>query len=139
MGRYYGAVSIDKKEYLERYDYGNGAKLMEHSYIGNFFVEAVVSRLEEGRAWANTRIVWAGDYGDEFKFLEGFEKEIAITQIETKENNSYYEKYNVDDIDVNLYRLADCCFKKIVPEKKREKEYEDHELIRYFYNHDLKQ
>ena len=46
MGQYYEAVSIDKKEFLESYDYGNGAKLMEHSYIGNFFVAAVVSRLD---------------------------------------------------------------------------------------------
>lgn len=55
-------------EHVSSYDYGNGAKLMEHSYIGNNFVEAVEFLLinngdDKGR-WADSRIVWAGDYAD---------------------------------------------------------------------------
>jgi hypothetical protein len=35
---------------------------MEHSYVGNDFVNAVVMLLAEG--WKNDPIVWAGDYAD---------------------------------------------------------------------------
>jgi hypothetical protein len=55
-------------EHVSSYDYENGAKLMEHSYIGNNFVEAVEFLLindgEDKGRWANSRIVWAGDYAD---------------------------------------------------------------------------
>ena len=55
-------------EHVSSYDYGNGAKLMEHSYIGNNFVEAVEFLLindgEDKGRWADSRIVWAGDYAD---------------------------------------------------------------------------
>jgi hypothetical protein len=41
---------------------------MEHSYIDNAFVNAVMTLLSPGGAWHKKRIVWAGDYGDlEFK------------------------------------------------------------------------
>jgi len=37
---------------------------MEHSWIGNNFVEAVEFLLLEGSRWDLSRIVWAGDYAD---------------------------------------------------------------------------
>lgn len=47
----------------------NGAKLMEHSYIGNSFVEAVEFLLiDDGEGnrgrWSGNKIVWAGDYAN---------------------------------------------------------------------------
>ena len=56
-------------EWVSPYDYDNGAKLMEHSYIGNSFVEAVEFLLiddgegNKGR-WSGNKIVWAGDYAN---------------------------------------------------------------------------
>lgn len=68
MGQYYLAVNIDDMEYVSPHKYDNGAKLMEHSYIGNNFVEAVEFLLldtGEGKGrWSGKRIVWAGDYAD---------------------------------------------------------------------------
>ena len=68
MGQYYVAVNLDNMEHVEPHKYDNGAKLMEHSYIGNNFVEAVEFLLiddgdTKGR-WSGQRIVWAGDYAD---------------------------------------------------------------------------
>jgi hypothetical protein len=37
---------------------------MEHSYVGNGFVNVVESLIAEGGAWHGDRIVWAGDYAD---------------------------------------------------------------------------
>jgi len=41
--------------------YGDGLKLMEHSYVGNGFVRAVETFL---RLDGGMRLVWAGDYAD---------------------------------------------------------------------------
>ena len=72
MGQYYNPVILKKswkesknpvKASLKCYDYGdNGAKLMEHSYIGNFFVNAVVYLL--AKDYKGYPFVWIGDYAD---------------------------------------------------------------------------
>lgn len=64
MGQYYRAILLKEDEICKAfspYDYDNGAKLMEHSYIGDYFVEAVE------RALTNKKysLIWAGDYADE--------------------------------------------------------------------------
>ena len=68
MGQYYKAVNVDDMESVNPHDYDNGAKLMEHSYIGNNFVEAVEFLLidtgENKARWSGKRIVWAGDYAN---------------------------------------------------------------------------
>ena len=67
MGQYYKPISIEKKEFVLSHDYGNGLKLMEHSWIGNPFVGIVEDLIAEGGDWHGDRIVWAGDYADEEK------------------------------------------------------------------------
>ena len=64
MGQYYKPVNLDKIQHLYSWDYDNGLKLMEHSYIGNSFVGAVENLLMPNGNWHKTRIVWAGDYAD---------------------------------------------------------------------------
>jgi hypothetical protein len=69
MGQYYKPVILNNKnkttveKYLYSWDYGNGLKLMEHSYIGNNFVGAFESQITENPQ----RVVWAGDYADHCK------------------------------------------------------------------------
>lgn len=74
MGQYYKPVSIDTKQYLLAHDYDNGLKLMEHSYIGNNFVNAVMHLLGPTGKWNGTHLVWAGDYMDEGLFVDDPEK-----------------------------------------------------------------
>lgn len=70
MGQYFRAVIGHKEDdkfvidsYLASYDYNdNGAKLMEHSYIGNSFVSAVENLLSNSTGKC---LVWAGDYAKE--------------------------------------------------------------------------
>ena len=65
MGQYYRACFLNEAKnqvnsFVKSYDFGSGAKLMEHSYQGNAFVGFVESKLvNEPKA-----IVWAGDYAD---------------------------------------------------------------------------
>ena len=70
MGQYYKPILLEDKVtddapetiigHLESWSYGNGAKLMEHSWLENDFVRRVESIL----AKRTSRIVWAGDYAD---------------------------------------------------------------------------
>lgn len=72
MGQYYKAVVLKKdtndnpvKAAISSYDFANGAKLMEHSYVHNDMVRAaewLLAQDKEGQPF-----VWSGDYADEFK------------------------------------------------------------------------
>ena len=68
MGQYYSASILAKnkktvEKWVSPYDYDNGAKLMEHSWLGNNFVLAFESLIYKNPQ----RVVWAGDYADECK------------------------------------------------------------------------
>ena len=73
MGQYYLAIILgektDNKEiirlFLDAHCYDNGAKLGEHSYVGNKFVSAIEYLLSPKGMFYKSRIVWAGDYADE--------------------------------------------------------------------------
>ena len=69
MGQYYYPINADKLEYLYSHNFDNGLKLMEHSYIGNNFMQAVERLLSPNGAWHKCHFVWGGDYMDEGLFL----------------------------------------------------------------------
>lgn len=64
MGQYYKPLLIHKDgEELSAYshEFDNGLKLMEHSWIGNNFVNAVLYEIKDNP----TRVAWMGDYSDD--------------------------------------------------------------------------
>lgn len=68
MGQYYKPVlrSNEKSKTANSCDFGCGAKLMEHSYVGNPLVESVMCEIDENSSKGNlTRVVWAGNYANE--------------------------------------------------------------------------
>ena len=64
MGQYYRPVILLPAGVIIAYwdcdHYNNGAKLMEHSYIGNEVVDQVMGYLDSNPS----RLIWAGDYAD---------------------------------------------------------------------------
>jgi hypothetical protein len=75
MGQYYIAVILGQAQegthvkefiraWLSPHHYANGAKLMEHSYIGNPFMNAVEWLLSRNGHFWKSRLAWAGDYAD---------------------------------------------------------------------------
>lgn len=66
MGQYYTPVLMGKRygvqATLYSWDYDNGLKLMEHSYMGNNFVNAVLRKIDH----QPMRIAWMGDYADDY-------------------------------------------------------------------------
>lgn len=73
MGQYYIALILGEKgahsteiirQAISPHQYNNGAKLVEHSYVGNNFMEAVEALLMPNAPFFKSRLVWAGDYAD---------------------------------------------------------------------------
>lgn len=65
MGQYYMPIifSEDGHKYsVCSHDYDNGLKLLEHSYVGNDFVNAVTAKLFNKKG----RLAWVGDYSDDY-------------------------------------------------------------------------
>lgn len=64
MGQYYKPCLKTKGaknwQSYRSWDFDNGAKLMEHSYIGNSFVSYIKKLILS----TPTQVVWAGDYAD---------------------------------------------------------------------------
>lgn len=80
MGQYFRPIVLKKNWKLAKqpvkasvlcYDFDNGAKLMEHSYIGNKFVNKVMQIL--ANQYYGYHFVWCGDYADEVKNYKGEE------------------------------------------------------------------
>lgn len=78
MGQYYNP-SVLRKNWktaknpvlvsLKCYDFSNGAKLMEHSYIGNSFVRSMEFLLAND--YKGHPFVWCGDYADHVETKTG--------------------------------------------------------------------
>ncbi len=103
MGQYYKPVflSDNNKPILSVtcYDFGSGAKLMEHSWRKNHFVRFVENHL----MLQPQRLVWAGDYADN-------EDPKTLSNIEIKalanEDSEYSNSAKLKAEGVNLYDLA---------------------------------
>lgn len=69
MGQGYNAVILSDdakviRTWLDPHAYDNVYKLVEHSYVGNNFMEAVESLICPTGMFYKSRLVWAGDYAD---------------------------------------------------------------------------
>ena len=113
MGQYYKGVIFTKssrkqknnkiKACLDNWAYNNGAKLMEHSYVGNSYVRAYEYLLAE--RYHGYPFVWVGDYADEhngeniydlaYNYREQQSDRMAKKQGFRKEYGYYY-KYDRD-------------------------------------------
>ena len=76
MGQYYRPCVLRKNfklckktnpvlQSLCPYDFDNGAKLMEHSYLRNTFVRAMCAMISDRGQYFGMPFVWCGDYADE--------------------------------------------------------------------------
>ena len=119
MGQYYKCFNLDQHEYLYPHAYDNGAKLMEHSYIGNNMLNVAEHLLSPNGSWHKTRIVWGGDYMDDHIFVEDIEVEGNIRSL-------LHEKGN-------LYEFAIDFFKQV------NLEFEEDPTLRFIVNHSKKQ
>lgn len=116
MGQYFFPISIDQKECVYSHDFGNGLKLMEHSYIGNNFVNVVEKLLAKGGKWFGNRIVWSGDYADP-ELDENGKPLTNVVNGETYEQN-LYSLYSENTIKPDVTKLK--YFRFLVNRTKKE-------------------
>ena len=102
MGQYYKPINLDKKQYVYSHDFGNGLKLMEHSWVGNQFVGVVEALIAEGGAWHGDRIVWSGDYADPEKG-----KTVREPEYQSSEEKAKGKKPKMVTRKLNLWDLID--------------------------------
>jgi len=62
MGQYYKFCNLQTKECVTSYDYDNLAKLLEHSWIKNDYVNVAEKLISKNGKWFGQAICWAGDY-----------------------------------------------------------------------------
>lgn len=69
MGQYYKGIILkegtnEPEIAFSSYSYESGAKLMEHSYIGNQFVRRMEKEISPEGNHYKAPVVWGGDYAD---------------------------------------------------------------------------
>ena len=101
MGQYFRPVIIGKKDSkkvvasLYAHEFNVGLKLMEHSYVGNNFVNTFATLInDKDGKYKGYPMAWAGDYSDEVVGDKNY-YDIALEQ-DTDEN--------VKDLKANEYR-----------------------------------
>lgn len=104
MGQYYKPCFLSErfrrcKKYpvkasLCSWDFSNGAKLMEHSYIGNSFVGAVMYLLANDHN--SYRFAWVGDYADGYKVNGTTVDLYSCAELTEKETYNLYFKGNYE-------------------------------------------
>lgn len=76
MGQYYNPSILKTNHKLAKnpvavslysWDFGNGLKLMEHSWAGNNFVGAFIHLIGENSPYFGKPCVWGGDYADSYR------------------------------------------------------------------------
>ena len=100
MGQYYRGVVLDTKEEnikvkfaFSPYAHNNGAKLMEHSYVGNYYVKAYEYLLAND--YYDSNFVWVGDYADEKDGKDVYS--LADDFIEISERVCGMNRYNTEN------------------------------------------
>lgn len=90
MGQYYKPTLIGRRggaHWLKPRDYDQFNKLMEHSYIGNDLVNAVLCEI----GLRPTRVAWMGDYADEFYENHEYGAEPYTQKLPQEKFLKYYE------------------------------------------------
>ena len=109
MGQYYKIINTTKKEVLVPWSYDCGAKLMEHSYMGddgkgNILTGAFIQLLTN--EWKGDCVVLCGDYADEEYMTNNFPelwKDLVEQNPWLRKRREYDGKY----YDRSLYECDD--------------------------------
>ncbi len=141
MGQYYKPIILNQKNKpmvsFCCYDFGSGAKLMEHSWMKSDFVRFVELHLMN----SPQKIVWAGDYanGEDTSTFTDMEVKTLLSMCHSK-----ITKEQLLQDDINLYMLADCVGKLTHDENVKDKYSHEFKIIaplsaKYIINHDKKE
>jgi len=130
MGQYYRPIILDNRKktiikFAKSWEFNNGSKLMEHSWILNPFVGSFERLLIKNPL----PVVWSGDYSDEIPFNK-IPKRIVKLLIKDGHSLSDLKKRGI-----NLYSLCDVIGDKLIPTDKPKAL---PKRFKYLVNHDKK-
>ena len=141
MGQYYKAIFLTENNKplasVSSYDFGSGAKLMEHSWMKNPMVRFVERQL----LVEPQKVVWGGDYADH-------EDPTTLSEMEIKlladDDSEYNNTEKIKENGANLYDLSDLVGKLTHDENIKNKYEHDYRSVaslkvKYLINHDKKQ
>lgn len=105
MGQYYEVMAVKEGNliHLDRSVKGGGymgAKLMEHSWCGNSFCDAVTNMLMDSPA----RVIWMGDYADDDRRMTDGYIQAFIESMNEGTLNQIKESTNQSDPYLALYK-----------------------------------
>ena len=124
MGQYYVIVNLDKGEYLHPHRFNDGLKLLEFGSSGCATMLALAVLLADGNgrgggdldsddalvgSWAGDRIVVAGDYADDGKWLT--QEQIERYMAEQTEDAKHFRQHN--RTAPTLYGFAHAYFRDV--------------------------
>jgi len=117
MGQYFHAGVNELKKCVNTHDYLNGAKLMEHSWIGNNYVNVVEKLIAPDGKWFGKSLTWGGDYaekGDVNPDTYDYKK------INPKETEYHYFRFLINEttkqfVDLDKTPITDTVGYKIHP------------------------
>jgi hypothetical protein len=90
MGQYWKPVCVDRNESIHPHSYGEGLKLMEHSWKQAPVMRVVCKLLMPNQPWHKTRLLWVGDYADGYEILYQESKEIKPEVIPSTLPENYF-------------------------------------------------
>lgn len=124
MGQYYFITNLDKEQFLHPHQFGEGLKLMEFGCSSMGVLTGLAILLADGNgrgggdlhsesevigSWAGDRIVVAGDYADDEKFLT----EEQISRFSKDHPEELAALHRLESRTVNLYGYASYYFEEI--------------------------
>ena len=135
MGQYYRCIFLTENNKplasVSSYDFGSGAKLMEHSWMKNPFVRFVERQLMV----EPQKVVWGGDYADQ-------EDPTTLSPMEIKlladDDSEYTNTEKIKENGANLYDLSDLVGKLTHDENNNYTSVAPLK-VKYLINHDKKQ
>lgn len=124
MGQYYKIINVDKAQYLSPWDFDNGAKLMEWSYVRNHMVLALLNLL--AGEWAGDRVYVVGDYAE-----DDTPEEPCYEALHALTSELHLGELDEEGYPISLYGYADENFENV-----SENVSTDLVGYRYIYNHE---
>lgn len=91
MGAYYKVVNLEDMESLFPYDFNSSAKMLDHAYVGNNYVNVALNEIFEG-SWKNKPIAWVCSYDNSPQYHDVHDKAVNVSSC--AENVEYLDFSN---------------------------------------------
>lgn len=119
MGQYHKVANLDKQQYLNPHQFGDGLKLMEFGCSSQGTLSALASMLivdrQQVSPWAGDRLTITGDYGDEGRFVPKEFEDVNLYVLLNYEEYTEEEEGDTPALTDGTSEAADKPAKRVAP------------------------